>query len=254
MADPFITIDGSSDIESIDGSVNIVPLGFTVIPADWYTAYPNTNATQIIPAVPYWQYNDDPNISAFFDATNTMSQEFVDWFNQINLPVYAGNPLLTGALLDWVLTGLYNLPRPVLPSNLSQSVGTYNSHEFNTNPYNDYVPSIVNESFVTTDDIYRRIATWNLYTGDGSTFTVSWLKRRIKRFLTGANGTDATSTIGANTYVEDTYEVSVTFQPNQQCTITVDTTDGDAVMWDTLKAAINSGACQMPFMYTFVLV
>ncbi|MFP3570059.1 hypothetical protein SB772_39110, partial [Paraburkholderia sp. SIMBA_030] len=138
---------------------------------DWGSAYPNTAEQAAIPAVPYLQYNDDPNIAAFFDATNTMAQEYIDWFNSINLPVYAGNTQLTGALLDWVLTGLYNMPRPVLPSNLSQSIGTYNSFEFDTEPYNDYVPSAVSESFATTDDVYKRIATWNLYTADGTAFT-----------------------------------------------------------------------------------
>jgi hypothetical protein len=221
---------------------------------DWGSFYPNTMSQQAIQAVPYWQYNDDPNICAFFDATNSMSQEYVDWFNAINLPVYAGNSMLTGALLDWVLTGLYNQPRPVLPSNLSQTVGTYNTFEFDSEAYNDYVPSQVSESFVTTDDIYRRIATWNLYTGDGKNFTIRWLKRRIKRFLTGVDGTDATSSIGANTYVETTYEISVTFTGPQECTVTVDTSQGNAVMWDTLKSAIRSGACQMPFMYQFNLI
>ncbi|WP_321868588.1 hypothetical protein [Paraburkholderia tropica] len=220
----------------------------------WDSAYPNTMAQQIIPAVPYWQYNDDPNISAFFDATNTLAQEYVDWFNQINLPVYAGNDQLTGDILDWVLTGLYNQPRPVLPSNLSQSVGPYNTFAFDEEAYNDYVPSQVSESFQTTDDIYKRIATWNIYTGDGKNFTISWLKRRIKRFLTGANGMDATSAAGPYTYVDNTYEVSVTFTGPQECTVKVDTSNGYAVMWDTLKAALRSGACQLPFMYEFVLI
>jgi hypothetical protein len=222
--------------------------------AEWSSAYPNPMAQSVIPAVPYWQYNDDPNICAFFDATNTMAQEYVDWFNQISLPVYAGNSLVTGALLDWVLTGLYNFPRPVLPSNQSQSVGTYNSFDYNSNAYNVYVPSTVNQSFVTTDDIYARIATWNLYTGDGPTFTVSWLKRRIQRFLTGSNGTDATSALGPNTFVDNTYTISVQITAPRVCTITVDTSNGSTVLWDTLKAAIQSGACQLPFQYQFDLI
>lgn len=221
---------------------------------DWYDAFPNLTETNVIPAVPYWQYNDDPNIVAFFDATNTMAQEYVDWFNAINLPVYAGNDQVSGDLLDWVLTGLYNLPRPVLPSNMSQSIGPYNTFEYDSAQYNGYVPSTVSQSFNTTDDIYKRIATWNLYTGDGKNFTISYIKRRVKRFLTGANGVDATSAIGPGTYVDNTYEVSVAFTGPQQCTITVNTSNGYDVMWDVLKAAINSGACQMPFMYEFILI
>jgi hypothetical protein len=221
----------------------------------WDSAFPNQAAAKIIPAVPYWQYSDDPNITAFFDATNTLAQQFIDWFNGLNLPVYAGNEQVTGDLLDWVLTGLYNYPRPVLPSNQSQTVGPYNTFEFDSEPYNGYVPSVVSQSFVTTDDIYKRLATWNLYTGDGKNFTIPWLKRRIKRFLTGASGMDGTSSaLGPNTYVDNTYEVSVTFTAPTQVTITVDTTNGYDMVWSVLKSAISSGAAQLPFQYEFVLV
>ena len=69
-------------------------------------------------------------------------------------------------------------------------------------PYSAYrLPRVawdaVDQGFVSwsfdpavTDDVFKRILTWHFYKGDGKNFSVRWLKRRIWRFLQGANGTD----------------------------------------------------------------
>jgi hypothetical protein len=101
-----------------------------------------------------------------------MTQQYVSWFNQISLPIYTG---LSGTLLDWVADNLYGYYRPTLGGAL------------------------------VSDDVMQRCMTWQLYKGDGKTFNIEWLKRRVMRFLTGANGTDP----GIN----QTYQISVTFGP-----------------------------------------
>ena len=130
--------------------------------------------SQVIPAYPYQEYSNDPNIVGFFNAANTMTQQYVSWFNQIGLPIYTG---LSGPLLDLIANGLYGYYRPTLKGQL------------------------------VSDDVMKRCMTWQLYKGDGKTFNIEWLKRRVMRFLIGANGTDP----GVN----QTYQISVTFgQPN----------------------------------------
>ncbi|HAF4711160.1 TPA: hypothetical protein G8O14_005187, partial [Salmonella enterica] len=50
------------------------------------------------------QYNDDPDIVAFFDAYNKLAQEYLDYFNNLNLPCWT-SPAITGELLDWIAAG-----------------------------------------------------------------------------------------------------------------------------------------------------
>lgn len=137
----------------------------------------------------YLQWRDGAgadDLQAFVNAYNAIQQSYIDWFNSASLPVYSKQ---TGALLDWVALGLYGFLRPLLPSGQAVEFG-----EVNTFAVNDLVA--VNDSFIvepatffdTTDDIFQRIITWYLYRGDGSDFTVPWLKRRVLRFLVGANG------------------------------------------------------------------
>lgn len=126
------------------------------------------------------------DLQAFVNAYNAIQQYYVDWFNSASLPVYS---LQIGALLDWVALGLYGFLRPLLPIGQAVSLG-----EVNTFAVNDAVAvddSLVIEPstfYQTTDDIFQRIITWYLYRGDGNDFSVPWLKRRVLRFLVGANG------------------------------------------------------------------
>ncbi|MCO4880227.1 hypothetical protein [Paraburkholderia caribensis] len=254
MAVDNLTTIGGDQLVTIDGTSDLVTIGFQLQPVQ-LQVFKQSAVTKQIYAYLYQDFNDDPALIALYKVFNSMAQEYIDWFNNINLPVYAGNPELNGLFLDWVLTGLYGIPRPVLPANMSQAIGPYNTFAYNEERYGEYTPGQVQRSFTTTDDIYKRIATWNLYKGDGMTFTVPWLKRRIKRFLTGVDGTDGASTLGISTFVDNTHEISVEFTGAQNATITVDTSDGQyQVMWDTLKAALRSGACQLPFQYQFNLV
>jgi hypothetical protein len=126
------------------------------------------------------------DLQAFVNAYNAIQQSYVDWFNSASLPVYSKQ---TGALLDWVAFGLYGFLRPLLTMGAASGLG-----EVNTFAVNDLVA--VDDSFIihpasffdTSDDIFQRIITWYLYRGDGSDFSVPWLKRRVLRFLVGANG------------------------------------------------------------------
>ena len=231
--------------------------------------------TQVIPSYLYTQYNDDDSLQAFVSAFNGEAQEYVDWLNSVGLPVYTGAPI-QGALLDWVGTGLYGLPRPVLPSGTNQSVGTLNTWALNTVALNTLERIGPTSYYATNDDVYKRILTWFFYKGDGQAFTIKWLKRRIMRFLLGVNGTDP----GIN----QTYQVSVTFGSGNQVNITIlngmrrvtggailnaftlktvalntiqstfTAANAPLVMAPVLQAAINAGAVQLPFQFTYNVV
>jgi hypothetical protein len=198
--------------------------------------------TKIIPSYVYQEYADDSDLQAFCAAYNTMAQEYVDWFNQINLPDYTG-PLISDTLLDWVAKGLYGISRPTVSGNTS-----------------------------VNDDEFKRVISWHFYKGDGKVFDVRWLKRRIMRFLTGINGT--------NPAINQTYQISVRFAGGGVIDINVFTGIGyvsggamfDASQFNTfefndmqliienyvdttlapiLQDAINSGTLELPFQYTY---
>lgn len=225
-----------------------------------------------IPSYLYWQYNDDDNLLALVQAYNQMAQEYVDWFRTLNLPIYTG---LNGPLLDWVAEGLYGMIRPVLPSGVSKSIGAYNTLPYNTFQYNGYRLIGPSNIYVTTDDVFKRIMTWNFYKGDGTVFNIRYLKRRIMRFLNGVNGTDPG--------VDQTYQVSVTFGVGRQVNIRIlkglrtvnsgsiynnnggyntrpynslDTTFTEYSAFELapiLQAAINAGVLQLPYQFTYVV-
>jgi len=167
--------------------------------------------TTSLPSYLYQQYTDDDDLQAFVLAYNTYAQEFVNWFNSINLPIYTQSQIF-GALLDWVAAGIYGLLRPVLSSGLFRAIGPYNTQYFNQkNPYNGFRFIGSGNVAVTTDDVFKRIITWHFFKGDGKYFSPLWLKRRIYRFLFGENGVDA---------VGPTFDISVTFGVHQQLNIT----------------------------------
>ena len=74
---------------------------------------------------------------------------------------------------------------------------------FNQLPFNGRKVVNQSEQVVVSDDLFKRIMTWNFYKGDGFHFTIPWLKRRIMRFLTGADGVDVVN--------EQRWSVSVLF-------------------------------------------
>ncbi len=232
-----------------------------------------TGLTQVIPSYLYQQYTDDDDLQAFVISQNQATQFYVDWFLGANLPVYQG---LSGALLDWVADGLYGIVRPSLFSYKPDELGPFNTYMFNELAYNQVQLVGPVDLTITTDDIFKRIITWHVYKADGKYFTVNWLKRRIYRFLFGANGEDA---------VGPTYQISVTFGADNELTITLlkgvqhavsgcwfdgyafnepfnavldsvqttFSTYSPIPLAQTFAEAVNTGALEMPFQYNVIV-
>lgn len=205
------------------------------------TPFPPIGPTTLLTTIPsylYAQYQDDDALQTFVAAFNRMSQWWVDWFNQINLPVWVG---LTGALLDWVGAGLYGIPRPTL-SELQVSVigGPYASAVYTAVPYAAAFHSSSSQFLPVTDDIYKRILTWHLYLGDGFQFTTRWLKQRVHRFINGANGVLAVN--------DTTTDVSVSYA-GAAITITLASTP----IARAFKFAVDDGVLGLPFEYSFTI-
>lgn len=226
----------------------------------------------VIPSYLYQQYNDDENLQAFVDAYNEIAQAYTDWFNDVSLPIYTG---LSGALLDWVAAGLYGMTRPALPSGFNKNIGTYNTYAYNTFAMDAHKVVGPSDYTATSDDTYKRILTWHFYKGDGAQFNVDWLKRRVMRFLVGANGSAP--------LIDSTYQISVTFGVADEVTIRI--TKGQRALTSKavynafimnnsvyngfnsifipavpmayaplFKAAVQAGVLQLPFQYTFDVV
>lgn len=148
------------------------------------------------------EYDDDADLQAFVDGFNSLAEVYVDWFANSALPIYT-SPQIAGTLLDWVALGLYGMKRPALSSGRNRSLGPLNTYGANVLPPNRRKLIGPINVTVTTDDIFKRIITWNFYKGDGNVFNARWLKRRIMRFLIGENGTAPN--------IDQTYAISVIF-------------------------------------------
>ena len=208
------------------------------------TAWPPigpTSVTRTIKAYPYVQYQDDDRISCFFDAYNIWAQAYLDWFNNLNLPIYTQAPV-EGTLLDWVAQGLYGIGRPSLPTSQGfPSEGPVNTFQVNYLTVNGYRPGTPDNYSVTNDDFFRRIITWAFYKGDGKTFSPRWLKRRINRFLTGLNGADVPN--------DTTYNVSVFPTGFKTWTIELADSTESAIF----KAGVQRGVIELPFQITWTV-
>ena len=146
-----------------------------------------------------YQYDDTTQyLTPFFETYNISSQTNLNTINDLNLPIYWG---LSGVLLNWVALSLYGFERPVLPKGNVRTLGLYNTNELNNFAYNEEVLEAPQTFYECTDDIFKRIITWNFYKGDGMQFDIQWLKRRVVRFLEG----------GANPKIDEHWQVSVTF-------------------------------------------
>lgn len=218
-----------------------------------------TSVTKTIPSYLYFEYQDDQDLPALIQSYNDMTQEYVDWFNDVNLPVYTK---LNGALLDWVGQGVYGLPRPSLSSTrLNGVIGPYATVRFHgpegpSSPTPDVVKGyamtqIYQQSNVydTPDDIYKRILTWWFYKGDGFIFSVAWLKRRIARYLYGVNGEDIS--------MPWTPDISVTFDdstvPQPTCNITISNTAllANTTVSEYFKVSVENGVLSLPFRFQY---
>lgn len=196
----------------------------------------------ITPAYPYTQYNDDANIVALFEAYNQLAQGYLDYLNALDLPCWTSSAI-TGDLLDWIALGIYGETRPLLQiSEDAIARGAYNTIEYNGIPYaglKNYVPG--SASYVA-DDYFKRILTWNFYKGDGSHFCIDWFKRRLARFIHGANGIDPP--------IQDTFDISVT--PDKGVFSVTIPDYGDGVGY-FLKDAIGQSLVKLPFIYTYTV-
>lgn len=143
----------------------------------------------IIKSYLYTQYNDDDDIRAFVTAYNAMAQQVYTWMTSANLPIFAGG-YQSGDQLRWIARGIYGVKPPVLSSGKRQVYGPFNTLTFNRLPFNTRKVVTQTDQVVVSDDLFKRIMTWNFYKGDGFYFTIPWLKRRIMRFLTGVDGVD----------------------------------------------------------------
>lgn len=147
-----------------------------------------TTTVNAIPAYLYTEYNDDQYVQAIFDSYNAYGQGYLDYLNNLNLPIYT-NGIIAGSLLDWVGQGIYGLIRPgTLPQTGTPAVGPLNTFSINGLVINGFIPAMGGGFFSTTDDIYKRVLTWHFYKGDGRQMSIPWMKRRIFRFLYGQNG------------------------------------------------------------------
>jgi len=208
------------------------------------TPWPVTGPTSIqntIPAYLYVQYQNDDNVAAFFTAYNQFTQAYLNWFNALNLPIYTKDPV-SNSLLDWVAEGIYGISRPGLPSSIgSRKLGPVNTVTVNQIPFNGFKAGTPSTYTATSDDTFRRIITWAFYKGDGKTFTPTWLKRRINRFLNGINGTDV---------VNDTqYNVSVYPTGFKMWTIHLATSTEASIF----QAAVKTGVIELPFQITWTV-
>jgi len=220
-----------------------------------------TTITNQVPSYLYFQYLDDPDLPSLIAAYNTITQNYLNWFSTVNLPVYTG---LSGALLDWIGQGVYGLPRPNLATTqINGMIGQLASQPWRAA---DSVPAPtptivealattqlyeVNTGYVTTDDIYKRILTWWFYKADGTTFSIPWLKRRITRFLFGINGMDVNMPFTPN--------VSVVFSdstlPLPTCEITLSKvgTNISTVNANFFQACVETGALNLPFRFAYTV-
>lgn len=195
--------------------------------------------TQNLPSYLYQQYNDDPDVLAFFDAYNAASQTNLDRINNLNLPNYTTK---NGLMLDWVAEGIYGIKRPVLPFLGTVAGGVYNESIYNTAVYDQNIIITPSGTYETTDDIFKRIITWNFYKGDGYVFNIRWLKNRVYRFLAQVNGIPKP--------IDNTFGISVTFGAGNA--VDIDIASGSlTTLAPLLEAGINTGALQTPFQYNF---
>lgn len=194
---------------------------------------------QVINSYVYAQFADDPDIQAFFAGLNEEAQGYLNWFNQTPLGLYT-SPGVTGALLDWVGNGLYGIPRPVLSTQTTVRRAGYNAFPYNAVPYDYLSYSASGTAALASDDIYKRVMTWNLYRGDGQMFTMGWLKNRVNRFLNGANGSDypvlnnpPSITVSGNTFTITSFQDSV---------------------FTALQELLANRQVSVPFQYNFAFV
>lgn len=190
----------------------------------------------VIPAYPYVQFADDENISAWFDAYNSCALDYLNWFNNYPLFDYT-NTSVTGDFLDWIANGVYGVYRTPIPYGDIRYKGPLNTYTPNDITLNTRVQLSSLSSFVMTDDVFRRVITWNFYKGDGMQFSILWLKKRVMRFLGGST--------------DDLSNISVSISSHA---VTIKIYNEDvygSTLVTYLESVISNGCVNLPFNYTF---
>jgi len=213
-----------------------------------------------LPAYLYQQYAADDNLQAVIAAYNAATQTIVSAFASQNLAYY---PALSAPLLQWVAEGLYGTQETALASPITPATGPLNTVMLNTTLLNTGTPA--SETYYNiTDDIFKRILTWNLYKGDGKRFCMRWLKRRIARFIFGVDGTDPqfinnpSMVPGVNVGTETTSAISVVVS-DHTLTVTLDQALISAQTQLTpgiltfFSLAFTSGVLDLPLQYSYAV-
>ena len=185
-----------------------------------------TGLTWVMYAYLYQEYSDDDDLQEFVKVLNDMQQDYVDTFNAIQLPIYPNVPppvaqpkaepsgIMEGALADWTMHGIYGWIRPTLYTTRAKLIGPLNTYWPNPPiPINALEVIEPKGLVIADDDFYKRTLTWHFQKGDGKYFNIRWLKRRVKRFLIGVNGTSP--------HIDNTDRISVLFGPNWGVTIRI---------------------------------
>ena len=207
-----------------------------------------TSLSRVLRAYVFQQYTDDDGVQALNASFNQVAQSYMDWFSQVNLPIYT-QPQIAGPLLDWVAEGIYGISRPALASGTVFGVGLLNTYELNTFLLNTFVTTSSFQSFVVSDDVFKRIITWFFFKGDGFQFSMTWLKRRVMRFLTDPAGSAPN--------IDNTYPVSVAFGASNDVTITITLTASAGItptIATIFQAAVQSAAINLPFQFVWTVV
>lgn len=196
--------------------------------------------SEIIPAYPFVQYNDDPGIVAFFNAYNTIAQKHLQAFNKLSLPFWPSESI-SGYLLDWIAAGIYGQARPSLQvSESAVAKGAYDTSEYNSIAYAKPKNYRASRTLYVADDYFKRILTWNFYKGDGFHFSTPWLKRRVARFLHGVAGEDPK--------LQNSFDVSI---KSTGGIFSITIPDYADYMGKFLKLVIEQRLVNLPFIYQF---
>lgn len=189
--------------------------------------------TELIKSYPYVQFADDENIVAWFDAYNAYAQQYLDWFNDTPLAIYT-NGNITGDLLDWVANGIYGVYRTPIAFGNARSIGPLNTYTPNYIPFNQGKELSNVTSFTMTDDIFKRVITWNFYKGDGTQVSIPWLKKRVARFM-------------------DVPVSAVSVTVGSARSVAIKVSDSDSKTIGYFQSIIELGLVNLPFGYTFTV-
>ena len=196
------------------------------------------------PAYPYQQFSDDADINALFGAYNDISSQYLSWILDRPLALYMRDTI-SGGLLDYSAYCIYGIRRLVLGTMSVQNTdGPIDSREIDALAIDDTELSIATGSIDMSDDLFKRIMTWNLNKGDGVQFSIPWLKKRVMRFITGVGGHAWLFT--------GTAPVSVSLDGNTVKIIIAKNTAEESVI-DALNALLGNGTLQSPPNFSYLV-